>query len=83
MDYADILEVKGEAVTSSIDSYGGVTIEYNVPESEIRSLLNGKMTTAEIEMAINSLKVGGNIILFFTLNDGTSNVLWLYLAAVR
>ena len=83
MNYADILEVKGEAVSSSIDSYGGVTTEYNVPESEIRSLLNGKATTAEIELYINSLKVGGNIILFFTLNDGTNNIAWLYLAAVR
>ena len=83
MNYADILEVKGEAVSSSIDSYGGVMIEYNVPESEIRSFLNGKVTTAEIESYINSLKSGGNIILFFTLNDGTSNVGWLYLAAVR
>ena len=81
-DYWDILNIKNRAISMSIDSYG-TTIEYNVPESEIRSLLNGKMTTAEIEMAINSLKVGGNIILFFTLNDGTSNVLWLYLAAVR
>ena len=83
MNYADILEVKGEAVSSSIDSYGGVMIEYNVPESEIRSFLNGKATTAEIESYINSLKVGGNIILFFTLNDGTNNIAWLYLAAVR
>ena len=81
-DYWDILNIKNRAISMSIASYG-TTIEYNVPESEIRSLLNGRMTTAEIEMNINSLKSGGNVLLFAALSDGTNNVAWIYLAAVR
>ena len=79
MDYADVLSVKYDLVNLSIDSYG-VEREYRVPESEIRSVLNGRMTTAEIEMYIDSLKNGGNVILFGELTDGSGNMAWFYLA---
>ena len=78
-DYAGILSVKYDLVNLSIDSYG-VEREYRVPESEIRSVLNGRMTTGEIEMYIDSLKNGGNVILFGELTDGSGNIAWFYLA---
>lgn len=78
-DYAGILSVKYDLVNLSIDSYG-VEREYRVPESEIRSVLNGRMTTGEIEMYIDSLKNGGNLILFAELTDGSGNMAWFYLA---
>lgn len=79
MDYAGILSVKYDLVNLSIDSYG-VEREYRVPESEIRSVLNGRMTTGEIEMYIDTLKNGGNVILFGELTDGSGNMAWFYLA---
>lgn len=79
MDYAGVLSVKYDLVNLSIDSYG-VEREYRVPESEIRSVLNGRMTTGEIEMYIDSLKNGGNVILFGELTDGSENMAWFYLA---
>lgn len=78
-DYAGILSVKYDLVNLSIDSYG-VEREYRVPESEIRSVLNGRMTSGEIEMYIDSLKNGGNVILFGELTDGSGNMAWFYLA---
>lgn len=79
MDYAGILSVKYDLVSLSIDSYG-VDREYRVPESEIRSVLNGRMPSGEIEMYIDSLKNGGNVILFGELTDGSENMAWFYLA---
>ncbi len=79
MDYAGILSVKYDLVNLSIDSYG-VDREYRVPESEIRSVLNGRMTSGEIEMYIDTLKNGGNLILFAELTDGSGNIAWFYLA---
>lgn len=79
MDYAGVLSVKYDLVNLSIDSYG-VEREYRVPESEIRSVLNGRMTSGEIGMYIDSLKNGGNVILFGELTDGSGNIAWFYLA---
>lgn len=77
--YAGVLSVKYDLVSLSIDSYG-VEREYRVPESEIRSVLNGRMTSGEIEMYIDTLKNGGNVILFAELTNDSDNMAWFYLA---
>lgn len=75
LDYSGILNFKYELVTKSLPE--SVETEYSVPESELRQFLREMQgTTQEIEMYIDTLKAGGNVIIGLNTVDG--GVAWLY-----